>query len=93
MGCKSAAKFKLEEETVASSSSSSSSSLFYSTCKQAIQSPFKRKTIQEHDGIFNLGDEEENEESNTAVCVLSRRSFLLRENSGTSVIADDSVAR
>lgn len=92
MGCKSAAKSKLEEETVASSSSS----LFFS-CEEAVQSPAERETIQEqgvgHSGKFSLGDGEDSDESNAAARISSGRSFPLRESSGTSVIADDSVDR
>lgn len=93
MGCKSAAKSNLKEETVASSSSSLSSLSRYN---QTIQSSAKRKTIQEqgveHGSKSNLGDEEESEESNTAARTSSRKSFSLRE-SGTSGIADSSVTR
>lgn len=93
MGCKSAAKSKLEEETVASSSSSLSSLRY----KWASQSPTERKTIPEQaverNDKFSLGDEEESEESNTAARVSSERSFSLRENSRTSILADDNVAR
>lgn len=95
MGCKSAAKSKLKEETVASSSSSLSS-LSSPRCKQAIRPPTEQKTIQEQgverDGKSSLGDEEESEESNTTDSrVSSGRLFPLRESSRTSVIADDSV--
>lgn len=96
MGCKSAAKSKLEEETVASSSSSSSS-LFFSRCEEATQSLTERKTIREqrvkHGGKFSLGDEEDSDERNGVARVSSGRSFSLREGSGMSVIADDRVDR
>lgn len=84
MGCKSAAKSKLKEETVASSSSSSS--LSFSKYNQPIQSPAKAIQEQgvEHDGKSSLGDEEESEEGNAAARVSSEKSLSLRGSSGTS---------
>ncbi|KMQ94692.1 eye-specific diacylglycerol kinase [Lasius niger] len=87
MGCKSAAKFNLDKETVASSSSSSSSSLFLLKCKKAIQ-----EQGEERGGDLDEG--EEGEESNNATdrVVLFERSFPLRDNSGMSDNADNRIA-
>lgn len=90
MGCKSAAKSNLKEETVASSSSSLSFS------RSKIQPSAKQKTIREqgvdHGGKSSLGDEEESEEGNTAARASSKKSLSLRE-SETSGIADGRVTR
>lgn len=89
MGCKSAAKSKLEEETVASSSEG----------KRAIQSPIERNsgpTIQDQGGkSCGLGDDEESEESNNNNNNNNNAAGRASENSETSVVRtdDSSVAR
>lgn len=86
MGCKSAARFNLNKETVRSSSSL----FFLKRKKEAIQ-----EQGNECDGNreFDLDDEEEGEEGNNTTdrVVLFERS--LRDNSGMSNNVDNSVAR
>lgn len=89
MGCKSAAKFHLNKETVASSSSLS---LFFLRCKKTVQ---EQGNERGGDRESDLDDEEEGEEGNNASdrAILFEGSFPLRDNSGMSNNVDNSVAR
>lgn len=88
MGCKSAAKFNLDKETIASSSS-----LFFLKCKKAIQEQGEERGGNRES---DLDDGEEGEEGNNATnsqVISFERSFPLRDNSGMSIKMDNSVAR
>ncbi|KAM0726267.1 hypothetical protein ACS0PU_007451 [Formica fusca] len=89
MGCKSAAKFNLDKETIASSSSSS---LFFLKCKKAIQEQGEERGGNRES---DLDDGEEGEEGNNVIdqVISFERSFPLRDNNGMSINVDNSVAR
>lgn len=89
MGCKSAAKSKLEEETTVSSSSSLSSLL---RCKHAIEASVEQKAIHEQCGVSDPDDDGEEEKGNAVTRLIpSKRSFP--SSSGTSESAGNRVTR